>query len=263
MKIAVYQTNHEINRRVTQSLWKGLLVGGNDVSINLASSGIVDADVHIAYGILRCCGDVFKAAEKRGQTWFNVDKGFWGAGHYGGLYRVSYRGTQPRWDGGRLRRKHGLSLDPYARREGYTLVCPPTDYVCEFFNINGLAWVEEVCRDSNRPSLRTKSEDAPIYWHDIGCVRTFNSSVAIEAIRRGIPVVSDKTNSSIGSFQDAVGEIHLDHNRRDMLLEWLSAHQMSLNEIERGDIWKIISHYVSTSVTTAESPSPATFVNIR
>jgi hypothetical protein len=265
MKIAIYQTEHEINKRVTQSLYKGLLVGGHNVSIYMANSGLADADVHIAYGILRGTAEIFKAAEKKLLPWFNVDRGYWGAGHYGGKYRISCRGTQAKWDSSssaEFGQDHSLELLPYKPRDGYTLICPPSDYVCEWLGIDKAKWVHNALQESSASLVRDKSETDPINWEHVAKIITFNSSVAIEAVRRGIPVVSDKDHSAIGSFQDVVGEIHLDTTYREMLLRWLSAHQMSLNEIERGDIWKVINHYIkSSSAMTPGNPSLAQYAS--
>lgn len=247
MRIALYRTGHEINERITQSLWRGLKERA-DVGIHLAASGIVDADVHIAYGILRGCGEVFKAAEAKGLPWFNVDRGMWGANHYGGLYRISYRGTQPKYRHFGIQADHTLKLEPYEKRKGYTLICPPSDYVEGFFGKQQLLGT-----DDSMIIVRNKGDESPIDWPNIAKLITFNSSIAIEAIRRGIPVVSDKNNSVVGSFQDVVGEIHLDTRRRDMLLRFISAHQMTLNEIEQGRIWEVLNHYLpSLSVQTPE-----------
>ena len=247
MKIALYRTGHEINERITQSLWRGLKERG-DVSVSLATDGIVDADVHIAYGILRGCCEVFKAAEAEGLPWFNVDRGMWGASHYGGLYRISHRGTQPKYRHFGIQRDHSLKLQPYVEREGYTLICPPSGYVINWIGGDTNKWLVDWALYLNKHNIkyktRFKHNTEPVDWDNIKCLITYNSSIAIEAICRGIPVVSDKNNSVVGSFQDVVGEIHLDTTRRDMLLRFMSAHQFTLEQIEQGRIWEVLNHYL-------------------
>tara|TARA_R110000868_G_scaffold90079_2_gene250317 strand:- start:104 stop:886 length:783 start_codon:yes stop_codon:yes gene_type:complete len=253
MRVAVYRTGHPICDRVAESLARGL-----NGTLHLASDGIVDADVHIAYGILRGTSEVFKAAEKSGKPWFVVDRGFWGAEHYDGLYRIAYRGTQPIYRLFSIQKEHSLEVEPYVQREGYTLICPPSEYVCDWFGIKmyparlietnwELDWTEKLMQSNQRIQVRKKSAQSPIDWKNVASLVTYNSSVAIEAIKRGIPVISDKTNSAVGSFQDVVGQIHLDTSRRDSLLRWLSAHQMSLCDIERGRAWEVIHHYLPYS----------------
>ena len=110
-----------------------------------------------------------------------------------------------------------------------------------------LDWTEKLMQSNQRIQVRKKSAQSPIDWKNVASLVTYNSSVAIEAIKRGIPVISDKTNSAVGSFQDVVGQIHLDTSRRDSLLRWLSAHQMSLCDIERGRAWEVIHHYLPYS----------------
>jgi hypothetical protein len=250
VKIAIYQTGHEICDRISLSLLSGVLKGDCDAGIYHARNGIIDADVHIAYGILRGTGEIFKAAEARKQHWLCVDRGYWGANHYTGNYRICYRGTQAIYRGGEwLESGYTLEALPEPTKPKINLICPPSGYVCDWLGVNQDRWLIESLAVGGDILVRPKDISEPVDWNNVSQLITFNSSIAIDAIRRGIHVISDETYSSVGSFQHHVGEIHLDTKYRDRLLRWLSGHHTTLDKIERGDIWRILNHYLPKSTS--------------
>jgi hypothetical protein len=87
--------------------------------------------------------------------------------------------------------------------------------------------------------IRVKT-DAPLCFDGVSRVITYNSSVGIEALRQGIPVISDPVNSSIGSY--LIGKNYLDFDR-DPLFNMVQAHQFKIGEKEK--INCLISHYTS------------------
>lgn len=198
-----------------------------------------DGDYKVAYGILR--HSLFNDGH-----WFEIDKGMWGASHYDGLYRMSYRGTQPIWRDGVTGRAHGLRLGPWINRSGRTLILPPTDHVCRFFKINKrnwMLWSYDQIRDDNCPSPMVREKDATweIDWSQYNQVITFNSSLGIDALIRGIPVISDPIHSTIGSY--CAAKKCIDGYDRDELLSFIQANQFKLTDKER--VWEIISMYLS------------------
>lgn len=192
----------------------------------------------IVYGILR--HDKFNISGR----WFEIDKGFWGANHYDGNYRISYRGTQPIYSSAAPHEGHGLILEPWRDEGEWTMICPPTDHVCEFFGIDISSWwfgAIETAKNFKEPYMaRDKSATIPIDWSEVRRVITFNSTVGIEALRRGIPVISDPEHSSIGSYTKIMG---IDNYDREPLFSWLSAHQFRLSNKEK--ICKLIKHYLT------------------
>lgn len=195
-----------------------------------------DGDYKACYGILR-------HREFAIQSYFEIDKGFWGSGHYEGNYRLSYRGTQPLYSPDGPREKHDLTLEPWINQDGYVLICPPTHDVCEFFGINLSVWLFYTVYACNgkRYSVRYKGMSEPINWNSVSRVITFNSTVGIEALRRGIPVISDPDHSTIGSYTKHINAI--DHFDRDELFSFCASHQFKLSD--KGKISCLIKHYLS------------------
>lgn len=197
-----------------------------------------DDNYAIAYGILRGSAEYLRSH----RNWFEIDKGFWGAEHYGGNYRLSYLGTQPRYDGELARVAHDSDIRPWRRNGDYILVCPPTDHVCNFFNISPTAWLTRALREVKGVYyVRHKGDSSPIDWDGMTRLVTFNSTLGVEALRRGIPVISDPDHSSIGSYTKNLG---IDRYDREPLFSFLQAHMFKLED--KGTICRLISYYLST-----------------
>lgn len=207
-----------------------------------------DGDYNCAYGILR--HDLFGGSK----VWFEVDKGFFEAGHYDGNYRISFLGTQPVYSPAGPREKCLLDFAPWqVGNKGYTLILPPTEHVCQFFNINLAEWLSNALRQAG-PSYRVryKASTLPLDLNHVGKVITFNSTVGVEALRLGIPVISDPEHSTIGSYCKYIGGI--DGYDRTEVFSFLSAHQFKLDE--KGKIWGLINHYKSGLAGIVGNQSP-------
>lgn len=224
----VFRTGHEINERVCAALVDGFF---ND-------------DICTTYGILRGGGEWSK--KQKTLLW---DKGYFKPGHYDGYYRAAWDGTQAhftypassnsrRWDA------LGIEVEPWQRLTGHILVCPPTDPVCRYFGIYNW-WgdvKEQLLARYQGPKdirIRQKGTTVPLDNDLAGCeaVVTFNSGVGWEALRRGIPVVSDPVSSTVGSFLGTsiadLGRSMAHHNRR-ALFSFMANRQFTLAEIENG-----------------------------
>lgn len=200
---------------------------------------LYDGDYAIAYGILRGA-DRYLRYQKSG-NYFQVDRGFWEAGHFDGNYRCSFRGTQPSWASDSPQEDHGLELQPWKIFDGKTLICPPTPPVCEFFNINYTVWILKAIKQStSRYEIRHKGYRDPLSFDGVSRLVTFNSTVALKALQLGIPVISDPDHSSVGSFTKAIN--HIDSYDREPLFRFCAAHQFKLDDKEK--IEKIISYYL-------------------
>lgn len=199
---------------------------------------------NIAYGILR--HDLFN----QGRPYICFDKGFWGAGHFDGNYRLSLNGTQPLWHENGPSEPHGLELEPWREKKwgGVVLVCPPTRHVMDFFGIKKwshmryLQYVPKVSEDEwLLTQVREKGDPTPIDWDNIKAVITFNSTVGFEALRRGIPVISDPHHSTIGSYF-MHRENRFELVNRDELFSFCSAHQFRLEQKEK--ICRLLRYYL-------------------
>lgn len=257
MKIAVWKTGHEIADRVAESLAKGF-----NADVHQTTQGILpehDKFLHIGYGILRGTGEIFKQAKH----WFNVDRGYFSPSHYDGYYRISYRGTQVKYDASYPVKQSHWNLEPIQKydRSKPWLICPPTEAVCDFYGIKRHQWTASYIAGLEKSYIiRQKGDQSPIPWDDISAVVTFNSSVGWQAVMRGIPCLSDTTHSVVGSYYNtnSLDEvIDLFHSMpREPMLDFMRAHQFTLAEIEQGRAWPLINHYLSSSDGMLEKPSP-------
>lgn len=197
-----------------------------------------DGRYKIAYGILR--HDEFSGLE----PWFCVDKGFYEAGHYNGNYRIACRGTQPKYSVLGPKSTHGLDLEPFRYTGSHSLICPPTTHVAQFYGIDETVWLLNAIRQADgKYIIRHKGDSQPIEWDIIRQVITFNSTVGVEALRRGIPVISDPVYSTIGSYTVDIKSI--DELNRDELFSFMAGHQFRLHEKDK--ITWLIHHYLTYS----------------
>lgn len=264
MKIAVWGTKHEIAKTVADAVLEGFETIKVPVDIFLDTDEVFyDADVHIGYGILRGMDGIFREAQKRGQKFFLIDRGYWKPGHYDGYYRISLNGTQQttgldklepdyeRWD------KLGLEILPAIERSGEILVCPQTEAVGKFTG----EWIKEGLEFGQHPIVRLKGSQVSLQDDLDKCrkVVTFNSSVGWEALRQGIPCESDSCFSFVGAYKkyfDHGNFMDVDSRRRMMAVQ--ASLQLTLDEVRQGLLWPLIQKLVtSTSGTMIEKKSAA------
>lgn len=261
MKIAIWKTGHQIADTVADELAIGF-----DAKIrNVNEGNLCDENVDIGYGILRGMGELFRQDDICGDDWFNIDRGYFNPGHFDGYYRISYKGTQAKWHEGIPQSDECVELEDWEGGGGkIILVCPPTEAVCGFFNIEIDRWLASI-RKLYRPiclgsylngwRVRSKDDDKPIDWNEVGVVITFNSSVGWQALQRGIPCISDTEHSIVGSYYKyELDKLGLDYSfenvmkiPREPLFKSMLAHQFTLNELRAGKAWDLINHYLKKS----------------
>ncbi len=277
MKIAVWSTGHSIADTVaraveqcfrTEKIGSGLIRSfgksladcatlyntvetlGEDFSGNLP-----EADIHIGYGILRGMADVFRKADESGKPWFNIDRGYWGANHFDGHYRISLRGTQQTKLIGLepdYKRFDKLDIQLSNAKLGDTvIICPPTEYVKGFFNdIDDDKWIKRALDHIkqlgySKYRIRTKenslhdaeSDDFPV----CGLNYTFNCSLGWKWLARGIPCISDPEHSIVGAYQKTVDiPLHSSYEERRKLFALMASLQMTLEEMREGRLWTLM-----------------------
>lgn len=250
MRIAIWKTGHEIADTVAQSLEEGFDEKARILSYDCSEwcSKIDEStDCHIAYGILRGTRNIFKQS---GKPWFNIDRGYFNPSHFDGYYRISHKGTQVKYDRAfPITKEFEGKLEPVRKydKSKPVLVCPPTDAVCYFF---GFKWWNPE-KIEQKFIIRPKGDPKPINWNEISAVMTFNSSLGWEALKRGIPCLSDTQHSVVGSYYNtkSIDEaIEMINTRpRKPLFDFMRSHQFTLAEISRGDAWDLINHYACMS----------------
>ena len=261
LKLLVWQTGHVICDTVVKAVEqaKGIIANvynPNWVCMDKMTSPLVTKRFKfttpipsVSYGILRNAALVYKT----GGDWFEIDKGYWNAQHFNGNYRISYKGTQPRYSPDIPHKDHNVTLEPWIEHGGHVLVCPPTEAVAEFFGINVESWVKENTPATLPYRIRHKYVTEPIEWNSVMSVITFNSSVGWQALQRGIPCISDTEHSIVGSYYKYhCAKKHLEYNthsvrhiHREQLFRCMSAHQFTLQEIREGRANELFEYYLN------------------
>ncbi len=254
MRITIWVTEHEFSQRVAASLTLGFKDDGVvATTIHYTDDAINGTDVHIGYGILRGMDKVFEQAETAGKHWFNIDLGYFGAGHFDGTYRIAYKSTQNKYDPA-IQSEHCPAIAPWKTGGKFALICPPTEYAARFFKIDEARWLDDAQTDANKLGLTVKirRKDDPEKLDDAfataGAVITFNSSVGWKALQLGIPAFSDVTHSTLGSWHGAVKTLDgLKQLSRESLFRFMCANQLSLLDIQQGKLLPMLKRFVPSA----------------
>jgi len=149
----------------------------------------------------------------------------------------------------------GIRFRPWRRSGRHILVCLQSElYFKLLCGTSRQAWVERTCRElrqhTDRPIiLRDKPNRdrsfGPIEGQLENChaVVTWNSTSALEAIRRGVPAYClDPNNSFRTVCQSDLATIEepMRGARRLELFQWLADNQWTKDEIESGRCWTTI-----------------------
>lgn len=246
-KIAVWKTGHPIADTVAKSLGDGL-----DSPLYDTSQEVGPEAINVGYGILRGMDSVFKQSKR----YFLLDNGYFNPGHFNGYYRVSYKGTQAKYDAEFPISKEFDGGFVLPRKEGECiLICPPSAAVCNFFGIDGNEWLLDSigASGSNEVIISEKGDGRNIneLLKKAKLVITFNSSVGWKAIQQGIPCLSDTQHSVVGSYYNtkSIDELIEKFNTmpRAPLFNFMRAHQFTLEEIAQGKAWPLMNFYLSGS----------------
>jgi len=251
MKYTLWKTGHTINDTVMEALRMGLLKRNLDeydvqhtafLKHRPLNGGVSPA---ISYGILRGTGTIFKHCRSSKKDFWEFDRGYFKPGHFDGYYRVSKNNTRcnyrpddvvctQRWD------ELDIPIEPWReeRKYGKIMLCPPTGYVCEFFEIDEDCWVDDVKdylsgKTDKDIIVRTKSDSNPLEW-DLDrsdAVIVFNSNVAVEALQKGIKAYATHAPDLPHLF--TYGEDYpLD---REHYFAHLANNQYTLDELRQGE----------------------------
>jgi hypothetical protein len=261
LKIAVWKTGHDISDTIAEYLVR--LPNSSLLDTSKLNDRLIESyDIHIGYGILRGMDNVFKSCERLKKPWFNVDRGYFGPNHYSGYYRVSLRGTQltnvsfkDAEEIGKLSNNKPYLLDWRGiDTSKKMLVCWPTGYASAFFDVKLNEWpkyINDCAKEAGFSDviIRHKGTEKPLEEDllESGIVLTLNSAVGWEAMRQGIPVISDNKISTIGYFCSGVGIKELSDFQRDnreLIFKCMCGSQMKLNEM-RTKLWPLMEKLIS------------------
>ena len=239
----------------------------------------------LVHGILRGTGLVIQEAIKKNIDYYYIDHAYFNSGYQGQFWNrisknslsINYlkRIDDLRWNFF----KKNFDLKPWKKsnqRGEKILVIPPTSAIQWFYDVKD--WYKKliiflaqnfdddlvkrikVRYKPNEPIVddlgnllgikETKKEfDIPLQEDlENSClVIAFNSNVALEATRKGIPVIVDHTNacSPLSYFITDITK-NLDNPKFDIepdrigLLKWLSYCQFNIEEVENGSAWNMV-----------------------
>ena len=196
--IDVVAADHEHAQVVCRAFAKGC--GGR-----LCKPGEETSEEIALYGILRGTGEIIKRRAEEGRGFWYIDHGYIRPGHYSGYYRIVrsalHTNLRARSDHGRLLGLHWTpDREHRALRYSPVLLAPPSEYVCKHFGKSRDEWIEivraKVRKVSDRPiAITSKDEDPGVpKLSQCWCLVTLQSNLAIEAIRKGVPVFVEHGN---------------------------------------------------------------------
>ena len=254
MRVTIWVTEHPYSQRIASSLKLGFKDDGiiattlqyNDDNINAT-------DVHIGYGVRRGMDEVYRRIGMARKHWFNIDLGYFGAAHFDGTYRIAYKGTQNKYDA-QIQSETCPEISPWKTDGEFALICPPTESAAGFFGIDENRWLEQAQAHATQLGLTIKirRKDDPEKLDDAfasaGAVITFNSSVGWKALQLGIPTFSDVMHSTLGSWHGDVKTIDgLKQLSRESLFRFMCANQLTLLDIQRGELLPMLKRFVPTA----------------
>jgi len=139
-------------------------------------------------------------------------------------------------------------------RGGHILIIPPTEAVCRYYNIHSLKQWERQVKEKVRQwsdrefIIRPKTEERPLEQdlQNAHCVITYQSTVGITAMLKGLPVICDNVSMCKPVSIDYV-DIEKEYVRDDDLVnKWIDsllANQFTMEEIQNGTAKRIVDKY--------------------
>lgn len=234
-----------------------------------------DIDCFVLFGVLHGPGHAYKACVQQGTDFIYIDHAYFKPGYKNGWFRATRNHhtmntleTAPpdRWDTF-FSADHPLEewRSSPAQQGENILILPPTNTTAWMFD--AYDWTDSVSREiqerTSRPirirekpreptvnaagdftGLKTNPTQATSIEQDLQdayCVVSFNSNAAIDATRRGIPVITTAygaCHSITYSIDDLETRTLLSEPRRGELFHWLAYNQFHVTEFQNGQAWK-------------------------
>lgn len=245
--IHAYNTAHKHCDTVLRAFASGAPVTLTDCS-KLREGGAV------FYGIKRGSGPLVHQAVREAREWFYCDNGYLKPGHYDGFFRVTrsayqYTGASApnyeRW------RRLGITLDPWRKSGKHIVLCPPGDLYCLHHGISISRWIADARQKISSVTdrqirVRTKATRAVSLAQELSnahALVTHSSNSAIEALRTGVPVVTQGACAAkhlatpIESIEQPL------YPDREHWFATLAAQQWTLEEFKDGTMWRELHAY--------------------
>lgn len=194
--------------------------------------------VAVVWGLLRGGHEIVAQAKARGTPWVYMDHGYFGRGHTHGHYRATVGGFQKTVIEDRPPDRWSALNVPFGNHHGRDVVlAPPAPTVQALF---GPYWPPDLKTD--REVHVSKKDGKP--WHDkfksAHMLVTYNSIAAVEAVVRGVPVMTTG-ESAAQMFSSPDVEAPVFPEDRQAWANSLAYGQFTLDELGNGTAWKILS----------------------
>jgi hypothetical protein len=207
--------------------------------------------------------EIFNSCMSNRTEWWEIDRGYFNAQHFGGYYRISLNG---------LRASFGLHRELPGDRFGvlrkvikpwqkgnHILVCPPTEAVWRFYNFKTAInddneeispvgtnnWtakvIEEIKQSTDRTIIiRRKNSHTPIEQdlYNCHCVVTYNSNVAVDALLNGVPAFTFSEEIPRNYHLNKIESDEIYSTDRERVFNFLAYCQFTLKEFESGYAWR-------------------------
>jgi hypothetical protein len=210
------------------------------------------SDIPVVWGVLRDSARIISQAQAQWLYFFYIDHAYFNRGH-----GKSYRITRNRYEAGPVRKcpsdrltKLGIEIEPWTRSGREIIVCPPTEYFVEAHQCAD--WLEttlEALRQGTDRPIIVREKPQPgetavplkTALRSAHALVTHSSNVAIEAACLGTPVFVNEASAAAPIGETDVSKIETPvYPDREPWLRHLAYNQFSLDEIRRGDAWRLL-----------------------
>lgn len=204
-----------------------------------------------------------RACEEQGRDYYYIDTGYFGNGRKKLFHRITKNAMQnigpiikrpaDRFDA------TGISVTKF-RLGSKILLCPPSDKVMKFYDLNLNDWVQstidEIKKHTDREIIirlkkgraerQTTDTMEMALSKDILCLVTFNSIAATEALLLGKPAFTLGPNAAQNLCLSDLSKIETPYvPTLDEVFEWachLAYSQFTEDEMRNGTAWKILTN---------------------
>lgn len=238
----------------TPNVWDALVKGANAKRVAVEAKTFDQSDIGIIGGLQFGADEILRQAMQGGKYVF-VDRACLDGGHHRGRYRVVPNAYLQNWvwtdvPSNRWERLR-LKLQPWVRGGDHILVCPSSAPCEQFLGARG--WLEKteklLRKYTDRPiKVRQKYSSDPLERDLSHChaVVAFASTVACEAVLRGVPVFCDPVNAAAPVSETDFSLIESPRfPDREQWAFSLSYGQWAIDEMASGAYWDFLAERIS------------------
>lgn len=212
-----------------------------------------DYDAVAVYGFLRGCGEVIKHSIANRKDYYYIDHAYINRSDYrlkndswfrltkNNMQNLNLNSDPERWE----KYFNHIKLQDWKNRGFNIIVCPPSGSLAAFDNAE--EWPcrtirqlrPELDRTKKQAAIRLKGVKIPINWNDIYAVIGYNTSLMVQALIQGIPVVAEKGKSVCSFASGSIRQILKPwRGDRQPLFNHIANSQFMLAELRSGYAWR-------------------------